>query len=287
MPSYLVTGANGQLGQCFRAVAQEFSNHDLIFANREEVDLTRPETLQKTYKKKPFEGIINCAAYTQVDQAEEEPEKALQINAEGVQNLVAFAEEKGVSLVHFSTDYVFSGNASVPIHEDEKCNPINAYGQSKYEGEKRMDKAMCPHTTFRISWLFSPFGTNFVKTILQICNSKDQLNIVHDQWGRPTYGMDLARVVLIHIDQPIFFDYSCYHFAQRGATNWFDFAKKIQALTKSTCKLVPITSEDYPTTAKRPLYAALDTKRIENHLSLQPLRWEVALEDCIKRIEAG
>ena len=287
MPSYLVTGANGQLGQCFRAVAQEFSNHDLIFANREEVDLTRPETLQKTYKKKPFKGIINCAAYTQVDQAEEEPEKALQINAEGVQNLVAFAEEKGVSLIHFSTDYVFSGNASVPIQEDDKCNPINAYGQSKYEGEKWMDKAMCPHTTFRISWLFSPFGTNFVKTILRLCNSKDQLNIVHDQWGRPTYGMDLARVVLIHIDQPIFFDYSCYHFAQRGATNWFDFAKKIEGLTKSTCKLVPISTEEYPTAAKRPLYAVLDTTRIENHLSLQPLRWEVALEDCIKRIEAG
>jgi len=286
MPSYLVTGANGQLGQCFRAVAQEFSNHDLIFANREEVDLTRPETLQNTYKRKPFEGIINCAAYTQVDQAEEEPEKALQINAEGVQNLVAFAEEKGVSLIHFSTDYVFSGNASVPIHEDDKCNPINAYGQSKYEGEQWMDKAMCPHTTFRISWLFSPFGTNFVKTILRLCNSKDQLNIVHDQWGRPTYGMDLARVVLTHIDQPIFFDYSCYHFAQRGATNWFDFAKKIQALTKSTCKLVPISTEEYPTAAKRPLYAVLDTTRIENHLSLQSLTWESALEDCIIRILA-
>ena len=287
MPSYLVTGANGQLGQCFRAVAQEFSNHDLIFANREEVDLTRPETLQKTYKKKPFEGIINCAAYTQVDQAEKEPEKALQINAEGVKNLVAFAEEKGVSLVHFSTDYVFSGNASVPIHEDDKCNPINAYGQSKYEGEKWIDKAMCPHTTFRISWLFSPFGTNFVKTILRLCNSKDQLNIVHDQWGRPTYGMDLARVVLIHMDQPIFFDYSCYHFAQRGATSWFDFAKKIEVLTKSTCKLVPISTEEYPTAAKRPLYSVLDTTRIENHLSLQSLTWESALEDCIKRIEAG
>ena len=286
MSSYLVTGANGQLGQCFRAVAQEFSNHDLIFANREEVDLTRPETLQKTYKKKPFEGIINCAAYTQVDQAEKEPEKALQINAEGVQNLVAFAEEKGVSLVHFSTDYVFSGNASVPIHEDDKCNPINAYGQSKYEGEKWIDKAMCPHTTFRISWLFSPFGTNFVKTILRLCNSKDQLNIVHDQWGRPTYGMDLARVVLTHIDQPIFFDYSCYHFAQRGATTWFDFAKKIEVLTKSTCKLVPISTEEYPTAAKRPLYAVLDTTRIENHLSLQPLTWESALEDCIIRILA-
>ena len=286
MPSYLVTGANGQLGQCFRAVAQEFSNHDLIFANREEVDLTRPETLQNTYKKKPFKGIINCAAYTQVDQAEKEPEKALQINAEGVQNLVAFAEEKGVSLVHFSTDYVFSGNASVPIHEDDKCNPINAYGQSKYEGEKWIDKAMCPHTTFRISWLFSPFGTNFVKTILRLCNSKDQLNIVHDQWGRPTYGMDLARVVLIHMDQPIFFDYSCYHFAQRGATSWFDFAKKIEVLTKSTCKLVPISTEEYPTAAKRPLYAVLDTTRIENHLSLQPLTWESALEDCIIRILA-
>ncbi|MDC0916761.1 dTDP-4-dehydrorhamnose reductase [Flavobacteriaceae bacterium] len=286
MSSFLVTGADGQLGQCFRAVASEFPNHHLIFANRQEVDLARPETLHGFFDTNPFSVIINCAAYTQVDQAEGEYEKAYQINAKGVQNLVNFAEEKELSLIHFSTDYVFSGNASVPFQEDDKCNPINAYGQSKYEGEQRMDKAMCPHTTFRISWLFSPFGTNFVKTILRLYNSKDQLNIVHDQWGRPTYGMDLARVVLTHIDQPIFFHYSFYHFAQRGSTNWFDFAKKIQALTKSTCKLVPITSDDYPTTAKRPLYAVLDTTRIENHLSLQPFRWEVALEDCLKRIKA-
>ena len=286
MPSFLVTGADGQLGQCFRAVEAEFPNHHLIFTNSQEVDLARPETLQYFFDTNPFSGIINCAAYTQVDQAEEESEKAHQINAEGVQNLVNFAEEKKLFLVHFSTDYVFSGNASVPIHEDDKCNPINAYGQSKYEGEKWIDKAMCPHTTFRISWLFSPFGTNFVKTILRLCNSKDQLNIVHDQWGRPTYGMDLARVVLTHIDQPIFFHYSCYHFAQRGATSWFDFAKKIEVLTKSTCKLVPISTEEYPTAAKRPLYSVLDTTRIENHLSFQSLTWESALEDCIIRILA-
>ncbi|MDA8657619.1 dTDP-4-dehydrorhamnose reductase [Flavobacteriaceae bacterium] len=287
MSSFLVTGADGQLGQCFQAVAAEFPNHHLIFTNREEVDLARPETLHGFFDTNPFSGIINCAAYTQVDLAEEESEKAFQINAEGVQNLVAFAEEKGVSLVHFSTDYVFSGNASVPFQEDDKCNPINAYGQSKYEGEQRMDKAMCPHTTFRISWLFSPFGTNFVKTILRLSKTKEQLEVVQDQWGRPTYGMDLARAVLTQVDQPIFFHYSFYHFAQRGATNWFDLAQKIVGLTKSPCKIIPSITAAYPTAAKRPLYAVLDTTRIENHLSLQPLEWEVALEDCIKRIEAG
>ena len=286
MPSFLVTGSDGQLGQCFRAVAPEFPNHHLIFANRQEVDLSRPETLQYFFNTNPFSGIINCAAYAHVDQAEEESEKAHQINAEGVQNLVNFTEDNELSLVHFSTDYVFDGMASVPYQETDQCGPINAYGQSKYEGEQRMAQAKCLHTTFRISWLFSPFGTNFVKTILRLCNSKDQLNIVHDQWGRPTYGMDLARVVLTHIDQPIFFHYSCYHFAQRGATSWFDFAKKIEVLTKSTCKLVPISTEEYPTAAKRPLYAVLDTTRIENHLSLQPLTWESALEDCIIRILA-
>ena len=287
MPNFLVTGADGQLGQCFRAVAAEFPNHHLIFTNREEVDLARPETLQDFFDSNPFSGIINCAAYAQVDQAEEESEKAFQINAEGVQNLVKFAEEKKLSLVHFSTDYVFDGTASVPYKETDQCYPINAYGQSKYEGEGRLAKAKCPHSTFRISWLFSPFGTNFVKTILLLSKTKEQLDLVQDQWGRPTYGMDLARAVLIHIDQPTFFDFSCYHFAQQGATTWFDFAQKIVGLTKSPCKISPCTTAAYSTPAKRPLYAVLDTKRIENHLSFQPLRWEVALEDCIKRIEVG
>ena len=287
MPSFLVTGADGQLGQCFRAVAAEFPNHHLIFTNREEVDLARPEILHSFFEANPFSGIINCAAYTQVDQAEEESEKAFQINAEGVQNLVNFAEEKKLSLVHFSTDYVFDGRASVPYQETDQCDPINAYGQSKYEGELRLAKAKCLHTTFRISWLFSPFGTNFVKTILRLSKTKEQLEVVQDQWGRPTYGMDLARAVLTHVDQPTFFDFSCYHFAQRGATTWFDFAQKIVGLTKSPCKISPCTTAAYPTAAKRPLHAVLDTTRIENHLSLQPLRWEVALEDCLKRIEIG
>ena len=286
MPSFLVTGADGQLGQCFRAVAAEFTNHHLIFTNREEVDLARPETLHGFFEANPFSGIINCAAYTQVDQAEEESEKAFQINAEGVQNLVNFTEENELSLVHFSTDYIFDGMASVPYRETDQCNPINAYGQSKYEGEKQLAKAKCLHTTFRISWLFSPFGTNFVKTILQLSKTKEQLEVVQDQSGRPTYGMDMARAVLTHIDQPTFFDFSCYHFAQRGATTWFDFAQKIVCLTKSPCKISPCTTVAYPTAAKRPLYAVLDTTRIENHLSLQPLRWEAALVDCLKRIEA-
>jgi dTDP-4-dehydrorhamnose reductase len=287
MPSFLITGADGQLGQCFRTVAAEFPNHHLIFTNRKEVDLVRPETLRNYFDTNPFGGIINCAAYTQVDKVEEESDKAFQINAEGVQNLATFAGEKKLSLVHFSTDYVFDGTASVPYRETDQCDPINTYGQSKYEGEQLLAKAKCLHTTFRISWLFSPFGTNFVKTILQLSKNKKQLDVVQDQWGRPTYGVDLARAVLTHIDQPTFFDFNCYHFAQRGVTTWFDFAQKIVGLTKSLCKISPRTTAAYPTAAKRPVYSVLDTMRIKNHLSLQPLWWEATLEDCIKRIEAG
>lgn len=286
MSSFLITGGDGQLGQCFRNVAAEFPNHHLIFANRQEVDLACPETLQDYFDTNPFRGIINCTAYSKVDQAEGEFEKAYQINAEGVQNLVTFAEENELSLVHFSTDYVFDGTASVPYQETDNCHPINAYGKSKYLGEQRLTKAKCLHTTFRISWLFSPFGINFVKTILRISKTKERLNVVDDQWGRPTYGLDLARTVLTYIDQPTFFDHSCYHFAHGEATTWFYFAQKILGLTKSPCKLLPCPTAAYPTSAKRPLYAVLDTSRIENHLSLQLLSWEVALEDCIKRIEA-
>ena len=286
MPSYLITGANGQLGQCFQAVADEFPKHELIFKNQKEVDLTRPETLQNSFNSQSFEGIINCAAYSNVDDAEKEPEKAHQINAEVLQNLIIFTEEKAISLVHFSTDYVFDGTASFPYQEDDKPNPINIYGHSKYEGEQLLEKAAGRNTTFRISWLFSPFGKNFVKTILKLSKVKEKIKVVNDQRGCPTYGIDLARKILTNIEKPYFFHYNCYNYTQHGITTWFDLALKIISLKKSPCKITPCTSFEYSTLAKRPQYSVLDTSRIKKHLSLKPLTWEVALEDCLKRIQA-
>ncbi len=287
MPSYLVTGANGQLGQCFRAIEKEFPNHQIIFSNRNTVDITFPETLQKIYDIHPFDGIINCSAYTQVDKAEEEFKTANKINAKGVANLCAFTKKTKISLVHFSTDYIFDGTTSIPYKESHKSNPINAYGKSKYKGEKKLKNAKCRNTTtIRISWLFSPFGENFVKTILKLSKTKEKIKVVNDQWGRPTYGIDLARKVLTYIGESHFFDYDCYHFSQTGAITWFNLAHKIISIKKRPCKITPCSTLEFPTLAKRPQYGVLDTTRIENHFSFQPLTWEVALEDCLNRIQS-
>ncbi len=285
MPSYLVTGASGQLGQCFRAVAEEFPNHKLIFINQKLVNLSRPETLKKFSSTQTFDGIINCAAFTDVDNAEKYPEKAYQVNSEGLKNLSQFAHEKALSIVNFSTDYVFDGKSSSPYKEDDIPNPINVYGNSKYKGEKFLAKAKIRYTTFRISWLFSPYGKNFVKTILSLSNVEKKIKVINDQWGCPTYGIDLARNILSCIEKPYFFNYNCYHYTQKGAITWFDFAIKIVSLKKSFCKIIPCSALDYPNLAKRPEYSVMDTKRIKDHLSLKPLTWEVALEDCYNRLE--
>jgi len=285
MASYLVTGGKGQLGQCLQAVAKSFPEIELFFADRKEVDLRKPQTLADYYHNTPFDGIINCAAYTAVDQAESESEKAFAVNGQGVKNLVAFCEQHQLKLVHFSTDYVFDGTLENPYKETDLPHPISVYGKSKHEGEQHLQQANCPHTSFRISWLFSPFGHNFVQTIRSLCQTKEEIKVVNDQWGRPTYGMDVAQTVLEQLSNPHFFEYSCYHFANQGATSWFEWAQEICKQTTGECKVVPCTTAEYPTPAKRPQYAVLDTTRIEKHLSLTPASWQEALERCLKRMQ--
>ena len=284
MPSYLVTGSEGQLGQCFRAIQPEFPQHQLLFASQSEVDITQVETLLNYFKKNPFEGIINCAAYTQVDRAETDANTARKINGEGVQVLIQFAEAKNLKLIHFSTDFVFDGTKKGEYLEDDQPTPISSYGQSKREGEAYLEKANCPSVNFRVSWLFSPFGKNFVKTIIKACKSNRALRVVYDQFGKPTYGIDLARAVLSCLKHPDLFKNKIYHFAQGPQTTWFGLARKIMQLTGSNCELEPIPSSVYPTAAKRPSNSALNTQRIENTLSLNIRPWESALEECINRI---
>ena len=285
MPSYLITGARGQLGQCFQSIQKEFPQHQLFFAAASEVDITRSETLRAYHDKHPFEGIINCAAYTQVDQAESAPEQAQQPNAEGVKTLIQFAEAEGVKLIHFSTDFVFDGQKKGAYLEEDPSHPLNRYGQSKREGEMYLAQAHCPVVCFRVSWLFSPFGTNFVKTLLQASQSMSVLQVVDDQLGKPTYGLDLARAVLGLLEHPNLFTYKTYHFAQGPQTTWFGFARKIMYLIGSNCEVEPIPSSAYPTAAKRPSNSALNTQRIENTLSLNIRPWESALEGCINKIQ--
>ena len=284
MSNILVTGAEGQLGQCFQALAIEYPTHNLFFLSKKSLDINKSSSLDKVYNQNPFDGIINCAAYSNVDKAEIETEKAYETNERGIKTLVSFAEKKNLFIVHFSTDYVFDGTSRILLKEEHAKNPVNHYAKSKLAGEKILSKANCSHTTFRISWLFSPFSNNFVKTILKISKIKKEIRVVDDQLGSPTYGIDLARVILDNFTNLRFFDFECYHFTNKGGISWFEFAKKIIEISKRDCSIKPCLTSEYETLAVRPKYSILDTKRVENHLSLSIPDWEDALIRCFKKI---
>ena len=286
MPSYLVTGGSGQLGQCFHAVAKESPAINLFFTSRNEVDITRSETLVNFYSKNPFDGIINCAAFTNVDQAEKEKESAFKINTEGLQNLIDFAENKNISIIHFSTDYVFAGQSTEPYPEGAITNPIGIYGISKLQGEVRLSKSSCKNVTIRTSWLFSPFGKNFVKTIARIAKEKSALKVVDDQWGRPTYGIDLARTVLKLISNDTMDTLPILHYANKGMCNWKEFAEAIinELEHKTTIQGIPTSA--YPTLAKRPKYSILDTEQIEKELQIEIPTWQESLKKCIQILKS-
>lgn len=287
MTRFLVIGGSGQLGQCFQTIADEFPYYDLFFPTKNVVDLTRPKTLQTFYESKPFDGIINCAAYTAVDHAEEKRDWADAINSHSIQNLVEFIELKKLFLIHFSTDYVFDGEINSSYKEEDLTNPINTYGHSKREGELVLSSCKGTHTIFRTSWLFSPFGKNFVKTISKLSREKKEIQVVNDQRGKPTYGIDLARMLLNNMNHPHFFDHKCYHYAQGSATNRYDFAQKIFAIIGASTQLKAVTSDQFPTVALRPKNSILNTERIEETLSLKIPSWENALKRCLKRIQSN
>ena len=285
MARILVTGSSGQLGQCFNLVANEFPMHKLLLVDKAEVDINNTETLTNKYEEIPFDLIINCAGYTNVDKAEHEAVDAERVNFLGVKSLVDFAEEKKIKIIHFSTDFVFDGKlSSRSYNEMDTTNPINIYGKTKLSGENAIKNAKCPHTTFRISWLFSPFGNNFIKTIIKASQTKNPLEIVNDQWGKPTYGLDLARALLSRIEHPNLFKYETYHYAQGPKTNWFRIASKVINFIGVDCNISPISSSHYPTVAKRPLSTSLDTQRIQDTLALTIRDWEHALEECLNNL---
>ena len=286
MRSYLVTGSTGQLGQCFQEVANEFPDINLFFASRNEVDITRPESIANLYRKNPFVGIINCAAYTNVDRAENEQESTLKINTEGLQNLIAFAENKNLSIIHFSTDYVFDGESSEPYQEKSITSPIGVYGKSKLQGEILLSKESSKNVTIRTSWVFSSFGKNFVKTITRLAKEKSAIKVVHDQWGKPTYGIDLARTVLKLISNNTIYTFPILHYANQGVCSWKEFAEAI--VNELECKTIVqgITTLAYPTSAIRPKYSILDTGRIENKLGVAIPMWQESLKKCMQILKS-
>ena len=286
MPSYLVTGASGQLGQCFQAVAKEFLEVDLYFAKKNEVDITRLDTISNGFKHKPFDGIINCAAYVAVDQAEKEEGNAFKINVDGIQNLIDFTEHKNLSIIHFSTDYIFDGQSTEPYPEAAATNPLGIYGKSKLEGETLLSTSRCSNVIVRTSWLFSPFATNFVKTIAHLAQEKSALKVVDDQWGKPTYGLDLARTILTLISNDTIYNFPILHYANEGVCSWKAFAEAIINEVEPTTVIHGIPSSDYPTLAKRPKYSILDTQCIEKDLGITIPKWQDSLKKCIQILKS-
>ena len=279
----LVTGANGQLGWELTQAAVLYPRFKFVFVDRNAMDLSNPDEFKSTLDLFAPDAIINTAAYTAVDKAETEKELAYTINAKAVEALAQISKERGITFITYSTDYVFSGDATAPYKTDTSIAPINYYGQTKADGEQ-MALAANPNTIIiRTSWVFSSHGNNFVKTMMRLMKDRDALNIVGDQKGRPTYARDLAIAsiqMLVQMDAGKSFK-GIYHYANKGETTWFEFAKQIKALGNLECNLTAIHSDQFPTPAKRPNYSVLETHRIEQELGIQIPSWETALKQCI------
>jgi dTDP-4-dehydrorhamnose reductase len=282
----LVTGANGQLGWELAQAAASFPAFEFVFVDRNAMDLSKPAELIGIVELFNPDAIINTAAYTAVDKAEVEQALAHTINAEAVAQMARISKQKGIPFITYSTDYVFNGNATSPYLTDTPLDPVNYYGQTKADGEQ-MALAENPATVIiRTSWVFSSHGNNFVKTMMRLMKDRDSLNIVGDQKGRPTYARDLAHatikmLALMNAGKDI---KGIYHYANTGETTWFGFAEKIKALAGLECELSSITSDQFPTPAKRPTYSVLDTRKFEKDLALEIPTWESALKFCIDQL---
>ncbi len=258
---FFVTGADGQLGRSLRKIAGEYPRHDFVFTDLPQADITDREAMGRLVAGSGAEVIVNCAAYTAVDRAESEPDTAMMINRDGAANMAAIACERGIPLIHISTDYVFAGDGSAPLTEDDRPDPQNVYGRTKFEGERAVRNAGCDAVVVRTSWLYSEFGHNFVKTMLRLAASGQPVRVVDDQTGSPTYAPDLARAV-IHLAQRGVRGFELYHFCNAGSTTWYGFAQEIFRQAGIAVCVEPVATAEYPTAAHRPACTVLDTAGI-------------------------
>ena len=287
----LVTGKNGQLGRSIQKIVKKenYNNQnadDFIFVGKEELDLSNENNITRYFEGNAFDIIINCAAYTAVDKAEEEQELANQVNHIAVKQLAEIANKQKTKLIHISTDYVFDGESNKPYVETDKTSPINVYGKTKLAGEKALQEAMPDNAIIiRTSWVYSEFGNNFVKTMLRLGKERDEINIVSDQIGSPTYATDLAEAILAIINNK---DYQneenpteIYHYSNEGEISWYDFTKEIFKLARVDCKVNPINTEQYPTPAKRPKNTFMNKDKISHRFDLDILDWRKSLDSCV------
>jgi dTDP-4-dehydrorhamnose reductase len=283
MITVLVTGSNGQLGKCLLDISKESIGINWIFKSSKELDITDEDSITNVFNNNKIDYLVNCAAYTAVDKAEGEPEKAFLVNAEGVRLLSNVCKDYNTTLIHISTDFVFDGKKTAPYIETDLPNPINVYGASKLKGEQYVQEILEKYFIIRTSWVYSEHGNNFVKTMLRLANERDEISVVNDQIGSPTYAGDLAKCI-IHIIGVKSQEYGLYHFSNLGEISWYEFARNIFNFKGLDIALKAIGSSAYPTEAKRPRYSVLNTSKIFNQLDVKPVCWDLRLKRLLLQL---
>lgn len=276
----LVFGGKGQLGQCLTAVSKK---DDLIFLSSTEANICDKEQIEGLFNKYMPKTVINCAAYTAVDKAEDEEVEATALNATGPAILAELCKQFDTIMIHISTDFVFEGATTGFLNENDLTKPTGVYGKTKLEGEHLIQNIWNKHIIIRTSWLYSEYANNFAKTMLKLAQDRDELNIVADQVGTPTYAMDLARALLTIIDNNDQ-KYGLYHYSNEGVASWYDFAHAIFELSNKQLRLKPIKTIDFPTKAKRPAYSVLDKTKIKQQFHLLIPHWRDSLKICLARL---
>ncbi|MEO3404448.1 dTDP-4-dehydrorhamnose reductase [Mucilaginibacter sp. CAU 1740] len=286
MENILVFGAAGQLGQCLKKVALSSGITSIVFLPEAKANILNEALLSQVFEQYKPTHIINCAAYTAVDKAEDDIEQARSVNKTGGKNLAAQCKAHGTIMVHISTDFVFSGDTSTLLTENDATEPISIYGLTKLEGEHDIVATLPEHYIIRTSWLYSEYGNNFVKTMLKLGAERDELKIIADQIGTPTYAIDLAAAILKIITSNSG-NYGIYHYSNEGVTSWYDFAKGIFDLSGTQVKAFPIRTSEYPTRAKRPAFSVMDKAKIKETFSLEIPYWRDSLIVCLNALEAA
>ncbi len=285
MKNVLVTGGKGQLATCLFNKANTIEGYNFVYVDLDELDITNQVEVHSFFDQNDISYCVNCAAYTAVDKAEEDAEIAIRVNEDGARILAEACKRTGARMIHISTDFVFDGSQTSLYTENDAANPISVYGVTKLKGEKAVSKFLEEHFIIRTSWLYSEYGHNFLRTMLRLGKEKEQLSVVCDQIGTPTYAGDLATIVLQIITENIS-KFGTYHYSNEGVASWYDFAKCIFETTNLAVEVLPIKSGAYPTPAKRPKFSVMDKSKIKADLKITIPYWRDSLNVCIKNLES-
>ena len=284
MKKVLVTGANGQLGLCLQELSKLHTRIQFVFSNSKQLDITNKGSVKSAFEVSSYDYCVNCAAYTAVDLAESDNEKAEEVNVLAVENLAIACKNNNTKLIHVSTDFVFDGASNIPYTENDETNPLSVYGKTKLDGEKIIQNTLEEFFILRTSWLYSEYANNFMKTMLRLGGERSELGIISDQVGSPTYAKDLARAIVKIIEQDSS-EYGLYHYSNEGVASWYDFAKAIFDISNTDVVVSAISTIAYPTPAVRPHYSVLDKSKLKKDLEIEIPYWRDSLKEAISLVK--